>query len=190
MKQKLFLTCFQIVIYLLFALNGYSAYGSNEPFAAGSQLPPFTLPAPDSAQAQSYLGLKTMEPSTISNLNAKLILIEFVSALCPHCHTNAPIVNRLYKVIQEDAALAKDIKIIGVSIGNNKSQIDAFKKSFKVQFPIFPDENLAIAAAVEIMETPTLLLVSNNGKVLISHSGVIQDFDGFLKELREIHKKQ
>ena len=35
-----------------------------------------------------------------------------------------------------------------------------------------------------------MVLVSHNGKVLWSHSGVIQDFDGLLKDLRENHKKQ
>lgn len=191
MKQRCFLKSFQLLTCLLLTLQCYSVYGSqDEPFQAGSQLPQFTLPAPDSQQAQNYLGLKTMEPSTLSNIGARLILIEFVSALCPHCHTNAPIVNKLYNVIKEDTSLAKDVKIIGVCIGNNKTQVDAFKKSFKVPFPIFPDEQLAIAGAVEVMQTPTMILVTNNGKVLTSHSGVIQDFDGYLKELREIHKKQ
>ena len=35
-----------------------------------------------------------------------------------------------------------------------------------------------------------MVLVTNSGKVLTSHSGVIQDFDGLLKDLRENHKKQ
>ena len=77
-----------------------------------------------------------MDPYTISQIDAKLVLIEFLSALCPHCHTNAPVVNRLYQVIQKDAALARDVKIIGICIGNDKTQIDAFKKSFKVTFPV------------------------------------------------------
>jgi peroxiredoxin len=131
-----------------------------------------------------------MDPYTISQIGAKLVLIEILSALCPHCHANAPVLNRLYQVIQKDAALAKDVKIIGICIGNDKTQIDAFKKSFKVPFPLFSDENLAIAQAVGVMETPTMVLVTHSGKVLTSHSGVIQDFDGLLKDLRENHKKQ
>lgn len=93
-------------------------------------------------------------------------------------------------MIQDDAALSKNIKIIGVAIGNNKTQADAFKKNFKVPFPIFPDEQLAIAGAVEVADTPTMLLVTTGGKVLSSHAGAIQNFDAFLKELREINKKQ
>ena len=181
----------QLLTCLFFALQCCSAYGLSEgPFKAGAQLPQFTLPASDSQQTLHYLGLKTMEPASVSKIGAKLVLIEFLSAMCPHCHTNAPIINKLYKVIQEDSSLSKDVKIIGVCIGNNKTQVDAFKKSFKVQFPIFPDEDLTIAGAVEVMETPTMVLINNKGKVMASHGGVIQDFDGFLKEIRDIHKKQ
>jgi len=49
-------------------------------FTPGSQLPKFTLPAPDSAQAQNYLGLKTMSPFTLSDVRSKIVIIEFLSA--------------------------------------------------------------------------------------------------------------
>ena len=68
--------------------------------------------------------------------------------------------------------------------------MDAFKKSFKVPFPLFADKNLAIAQAVGVTETPTMVLVTHSGKVLTSYDGVIQDFDGLLKDPREHHKKQ
>jgi len=48
-------------------------------FYAGSMLSRFTLPAPDSQQTLSYLGLRTMDPCTISQIGAKLILIAFVN---------------------------------------------------------------------------------------------------------------
>ena len=191
MKQRRVLKCFQSLACLLFALQCCSVYGAEaQPLSAGTQLPRFTLPAPDSQETQRYLGLKTMEPFTLSKIDTKLFLVEFLNALCPHCHSNAPVVNRLYKVIQEDAALAKDVKVIGIAVGSNKKETDAYKKNYKVPFPVFPDQDFDIGAAVEVPETPTTVLVSNSGKVLMSRRGVIENFDGFLKELREFHKKQ
>jgi peroxiredoxin len=188
--KKFFLKGLQFLIYLLCAFPCYAVYGSqDQPLPAGSQLPPFSLPAPDSQQTASYLGLSTMEPYTISQIDAKLVLIEILSALCPECHTNAPVLNRLYQSIQKDAALARDVKIIGICIGNDQTQMDAFKKSFKVPFPLVSDKNFAIAQAVEVMHTPTMVLVTGSAEVLWSHSGAIQDFDGLLKVLRENHKK-
>jgi len=190
MKKRV-LTTLQLLTCLLFAYPCCTVYGyQNLPFPTGSQLPQFTLPAPDSQLTLSYLGLTTMNPYTISQIGAKLVFIEIMSALCPHCQANAPIVNRLYQVIRNDADLASDVKIIGICCGNDKVQIDAFKKSFKVPFPLFPDESLAIARAVGVKETPTMVLVTHSGKVVKSYSGVIQDFDGLLKDLRENLKKQ
>jgi peroxiredoxin len=190
MRWKWFLRSFQLTGLLFILLCCPVSDCPAEGVAPGSQLPQFTLPAPDSPQAQAYLGLKTMEPFTLSKVRSKLVLIEFLNAMCTQCVANAPMVNRLYKVIQEDATLSKDVKMIGIAIGNDKTQADAFKKNTKVQFPIFPDDTFAIAATLEVAETPTMLLVSNSGKTLSLHRGAIKDFDAFLKELRAIHKTQ
>jgi thiol-disulfide isomerase/thioredoxin len=192
MRQKHFLKSLQLLTLLLFFLQCYAVHGAqDEQFASGSQLPSFTIPAPDSAQAQKYLGLASAEPFTISQIGAKIVMIEFFSALCPHCQTNAPVVNRLYKAIQDDARLAKDVKIIGIAIGNNKKQVDAFKKTYKVPFPLFLDEQYGISGPLGGVDTPTMLvLATGSSKVLACHLGVITDFDGFVKQLREICKKQ
>lgn len=155
------------------------------------QIPPaeFTMPAPDSAQAQKYLGLKAMEPFKVSDIKARLVVIEFMSALCPHCHANAPIVNTIYKTIQGDSHLA-DVKVISIAVGNEKAEVDAYRKNFKVPFPVMLDDDSVIWASMESEATPTTMIVSTeNGKVLFSHTGVIQDPDQFLKQLKALHKK-
>lgn len=186
MKKKICIAFFAVLFCLAFALQCRVAYGS------GEDLPParFTLPAPESAQAQKYLGLKAMEPFTVGDVKAKLLIVEFLSALCPQCHANAPAMNRLFKLLQEDAALS-EVKIVGVAVASEKPQLDAYKKNFKVQFPIFMDETFAISASMDGVATPTTLIVATkDGKVLASHIGVIKDFDGFVKELRASLKKQ
>jgi hypothetical protein len=80
MKCKWFLRSFQLTC-LLFALLCCSVSGSlAEGLAPGSQLPQFTLPAPDSPQTQSYLGLKAMGPFSISDVRSKVVIVEFLSA--------------------------------------------------------------------------------------------------------------
>jgi len=186
MKKKCIIKYFQALLCLLFALLCLPAYAPAASEPAPAQI---TMPAPDSPQAQKYLGLKDMEPFPLSALNAKIVIIEFFNALCPHCGANAPIVNKLYKVVQEDSSL-RDVKFMGVAIGSEKSEVDAFRKNFKVPFPIFIDENFAISAAVGGADTPTtMVLGTSNGKVYASLVGVIKEFDGFLKELIAIHKK-
>ena len=155
------------------------------------QFPParFTLPAPDSAQAQKYLGLKAMEPFKVSDIKAKLVVIEFMSALCPHCHANAPVMNSIYKTIQGDSGLA-EVKVIAIATLSEKAQVDAYKKKFKPPFPIMLDEDAMISASMEGVPTPTTMIISTgDGKVLFSHTGVIQDPDKFVKQIKTLLKK-
>jgi hypothetical protein len=93
-------------------------------------------------------------------------------------------------VIQDDAALAKDIKMIGIGIADSQKKLEVYKTSFRVPFPLFPDEKGDVFMVVGKPGTPTMVLATTGGKVLISHVGLIEDFDGLVKEIREILKKQ
>lgn len=188
MKNWQYSRFFQIIICGLVALHFNGAFCA-EPT---EQFPPakFTLPAPGSVQEQKYLGLKAMEPFKIGDIKAKLVVVEFMSALCPHCHANAPIMNNIYKTIQGDPGLA-DVKVIAIAISDEKPAVDAFKKKFKTSFPILLDEDAAISVSMDGVPTPTTMIVSTeNDKVLFSHLGVIKDPDGFLKQLKTLHKKK
>ncbi len=55
--------------------------------------------------------------------------------------------------MREDAGLA-DVKLIGIAVASDKPQLEAYKKNFKVPFPIFLDENFAISAAMEVWRRP------------------------------------
>ncbi len=80
--------------------------------------------------------------------------------------------------------------MIGVALGGDKAQTDAYKKSTKTAFPLFTDEKLEIASTLDITQTPTTVMASHSGKIVAVHNGEIKDFDGFLKNLREITKAQ
>ena len=101
-----------------------------------------------------------------------------------------PVVNRLYSVIQEDAALKKDIKLMAIGVGNNAKQLEAFKKVHRAKFPMTTDEEGEAWTALGSPATPSMVVTTPAGKVLASHVGPIKDFDAFLKEIRDLHKKQ
>jgi peroxiredoxin len=103
---------------------------------------------------------------------------------------NAPVVNRLYNTIQEDAALKKDVKLFGLGVGNSPKQLDAFRKAQRVQFPLIADQKGENWSSLGKPGTPTMIIATPSGKVLTSHTGLIKDFDAFLKEIRDLHKKQ
>lgn len=47
----------------------------------GENLPPLTLEKPPSAEVQKYLGLQKMEPFSVSQIQAKMVIFEVMSAL-------------------------------------------------------------------------------------------------------------
>jgi hypothetical protein len=93
-------------------------------------------------------------------------------------------------VIEGDPGLAKDIKMIGIGIADSEKKVDVFKTAFRVSFPLFPDEKGAVYFLVGKPATPTTIVTTPGGKVLMSHVGFIDDFDGFLQQIRELDKKQ
>ncbi|MBN1103228.1 MAG: hypothetical protein JXL84_07440 [Deltaproteobacteria bacterium] len=70
------LTCLTACVFL-----GRPAFGAGEGLPVGSNLPSFVLPVPQSPEDMAYLGLKERAPFTLSQVSAKVILIEVVSVL-------------------------------------------------------------------------------------------------------------
>ena len=93
-------------------------------------------------------------------------------------------------MIQSDAALNKDIKLIGLGVGNTPKQLEAFKTKYRTQFPLFPEQTGEIHSALGAPATPAMIITTPAGKVLTTHAGVIKDFDALLQEIRDLHKKQ
>jgi len=147
-----------------------------------------TIPPPDSVQTQTYLGLDAMRPFKVSDMKAKIVVIEFMSARCPHCQANAPIMNNIYKTIQADSGLA-DVKVMAIAISDDKTGVETFKKQFKTLFPILLDEKREITASMDVRATPTTMVVSTeDAKVLFTHAGVIPDADGFVKQVKFVRQ--
>ena len=97
-------------------------------------------------------------------------------------------VNRVYNLFKEDKNLGKDIKMIGIGIGTQPEDLPAYKKAFKVEFPLFSDPKKEIPKKVNVQGVPHTVLLDQNGKVLMSHVGFIGDFDAFVGEIKKNYK--
>jgi len=79
---------------------------------------------------------------------------------------------------------------MGVAVGNDNEEIEAYKKQLSVSFPMVPDKEGEIFMALELLGLPHMIMTNREGKVLMTHAGMIEDSDRMLKEIREIHKQQ
>ena len=101
-------------------------------------------------------------------------------------------VNRVYNVIKEDKNLGKDIKLIGIGLGVQPKDMEVYKQTFKVEFPLFADPKAEIQDKIKgvVKFVPLLLLLDKNNKVLMSHGGPIGSFDALLAEIRKVSMAQ
>lgn len=99
-------------------------------------------------------------------------------------------VNRIYNFIKEDKNLARDVRLIGIGLENQPKELEVYKKTFKVEFPLFSDPKKEIQSKVKVQLVPLIVLVDKNGKVLMNHVGLIDNFDNFLGEIRKNHQAQ
>ena len=172
----------------LFALNSFSS-PATPPITVGMNLPQFTFPAPD-PEAQKYLGLKEAKPFSASDVRGRAMLVEVFSVLCMNCQAAAPSVNKLFSLIRSDADLANNLKMCGLGIGADEKRLRAYRAAYHAQFPLLPDRKNEIYGKLGEPKIPFLMLVSQSGKVLLIHSGQIEDIDKLFSEIKKLSMNQ
>ena len=169
MKNKLLLLT--VTFLLSFPLVS-PALAANKPPEKGEQLPAVNLPIPKDPDARSYLGLSGSGFFKIPQIKAKVVIIEIFSMYCPYCQKDAPGVNDLYRLIENNAEVRDKIKLIGLGAGNSSYEVGVYKNNYTVPFPLFPDKDFTIHKAFGEVRTPYFMVVkiNENGTHQIVHS--------------------
>lgn len=154
-------------------------------------LPDFELPIPEETGHAGYLGVQNTEGDTfrITDIDADIVLIELFSMYCPFCQEEAPAVNELYQKMQALGTAGPNIKIVGIGASNSPFEVDHFRDTFNVEFPLFPDKDMSIYKALSGAGTPGFIGVrfdeGKKGVIVLRQSGGFYSTDDFLAELIE-----
>lgn len=152
-----------LILVNFFCLSiGVFSLSAQKPPEKGGQLPAVNLPIPKNPEERNYLGLSGTGHFKIQQIKAKVLLIEIFSMYCPHCQKDAPGINELYRLIEENADIKNKIKLIGISAGNSPYEVEVFKKTYNVPFPLFPDKDFTLHKAFGEARTPYFLVVKIN----------------------------
>jgi len=154
----------------------------------GTHLPEFVLNAPSSINDQKYLGLSERKPFSLSKVCAKIIVLEIFSIYCPHCRKQAPMLNKIYHLIKQDAELFRGIKMVGIGAGCTASQLAGWKSAFHVPFPLFHDPNGDVWKKLGKPGVPCTLVLSTEGKVLAVHFGPTEKIEEFFVQLKKLYE--
>jgi peroxiredoxin len=173
-----------LVFFVIITLHCSLVYSADN-LPPGTMVPGFKITGPGSPQTKAYLGVNDEKLFSLSQVKSKLTLVEFFDVFCPVCQKNAPLLNRVYNLFKDDKNLGKDIKMIGLGLGTQPEDLPAYKKAFKVEFPLFADPKKEIQKLLKVQGVPLTVLLDKNGKVLMSHPGAIGNFDGFVSEIKK-----
>lgn len=185
--MKKIATHLTLIFFLLWPCVGVTA----ESVATTEKMPDLVLPVPDNDFYKSYLGLsdKVGETFSVADVNADIIVIELFSMYCPFCQKEAPLVNELYEKMEEVSKNGPVVKIIGLGASNSQFEVEHFRDTYNVPFPLFPDKDMSMYKALGGAGTPGFigcrLKSGENGIIILRNSGGFYSSDEFLKELIE-----
>ena len=188
--RLLFTTICIYILLLCFSTSGAKESKKTETISTGMSLPQFTLDSPSSANEQKYLGLEEVKSFNLSQIPAKIIVLEIFSIYCPHCRLQAPELNKVYNFIKQDSELSNGIKMVGIAAGARKNEVAGWKKTLHVPFPLFPDPETTIWKKFGKPGVPCTLVVSNSGKVLATHFGHTENIEDFFRQIKKFYSKQ
>lgn len=173
------------MIIAIFAASSVGVFAGNAP-AVGDVFPDIELSKPDNRDDLKYLGLSGSGSFKIPQIKADVIIIEIFSMYCPYCQAEAPAINDLYKMIENNPALKNKVKIIGIGIGNSLYETEIFKKKYNVPFPLIPDGDFKVHKLMGQVRTPYFIVVTLKGsraEVIYSKLGALGDNKVFLEQI-------
>jgi thiol-disulfide isomerase/thioredoxin len=148
-----------------------SSVAATKPPEKGDRLPAISLPIPKNPEEQNYLGLPVSGSFKIPQIKSKVVIIEIFSMYCPYCQKDAPGVNDLYRLIENNAEIKDKVKLIGLGAGNSAYEVEVYKNKFTVPFPLFSDQDFTIHKAFGEVRTPYFIVVKiEDGKHQIVHT--------------------
>lgn len=180
--KKVSLVLLSIALLLLAALP---ALGYVE---KGNKLGDLQFPAPLGADDASYLGVPADKPFKLSQLGTPFVFVEVFATGCSHCFAHSPQMNELFEKMKKDPETAGKVKVVGLASGDSKENCQAWKTQCKVAFALVADTDNKTVEKLNIMGTPTFILLNKNGDVLYAKAGGFADVDSFLKELKAAMK--
>jgi thiol-disulfide isomerase/thioredoxin len=184
-----------VVIYtIILAIVGWVVFGPGSAALAsnsapGNPWPVILLPTPADEAGRQYLGLPEGEHFLVGHIAAEAVIVEVYSMYCPFCQREAPRVNELYDLISGQAGLQQRVKMIGVAVGNSQYEVDFYRESYGVKFPLFPDGKFIIHKQLGETRTPHFFVLKPTGdgqvKVVYDQVGGFSSPAKFLEMVRK-----
>lgn len=188
MTKKILSFFMNILIVLAIAAIGFAQVSVPK---IGGILPDMVLVKSKYLADHKYLGLSSGgNIFKINQIKSKVVIIEIFSMYCPYCQAEAPNINKLNQLIENNPAYKDKIKIIGIGAGNTPFEVGTFKRKYTIAFPLVPDDDFKLHKLLGETRTPYFIVVKLNGdnppEVIYSKLGAIANIDLFLSQIAKL----
>jgi len=177
------------IIFLSLILSYSLSWAETKPVGFAIPFPDLTFTQTLSKEEQAYLGLLQKKSFSIKEIRGNLILIEFISIYCVSCQRQAPIFNELYSSIEKDLRLRGKVKMIGVAAGNSLHEVEIYKKTYQVPYPIMGDPRFDAHIAVGSPRTPFSIWVRKDAQgrgIVVSTHLSLMDLESAMEETKAV----
>jgi len=175
---------FFIILFIAFFLSNPALAAPLSPIKDG-KLPAINLPIPKNPDEKRYLGLSGTGFFKIPQIKAKGVVIKTFNLYCPICQSVASDMNEIYRNIETNPDLKGKIKIIGIGIGNSLNEVEVYRNTNNILYPLFPDKDFNIHKALGEVRTPYVIAikmeVDGSHKVFHTQLGGFNDAGLFLE---------
>lgn len=152
----------------------------------GDALLNVALEAPESRKQRNYLGINS-KTFHISDITATVVLVEIFSMYCPHCQKDAPNMNVFFNLLEKNGPYRDKIKLIGIGVGNSPFEVDFFRKTYTIEFPLFSDPDFNIHKLLGGVRTPYFIgirrLQDGSSRIFLSEAGGEREPKAFLEQI-------
>ena len=180
MKKALYCMAITVAVFLSLSASAAQTPAPGEPF------PALKLAVPAERAHRAYLGLSAGDFFEVPQVKARVLIVEIMSMYCPFCQKEAPVINELYRLIEDNPRLKGTVKLIGIGAGNSPYEMKVFREKYEVPFPLIPDRDFAVHAALGEVRTPYFIGVrveKGVSTVFYSKAGGFDEAKPFLDEM-------
>ena len=105
---------------------------------------------------------------SLSSLQGRVVILEFMEPSCPHCQTMAPILEELHQKYGDNVTF---VSIAGPWDGTTESDVAKFVKDYGSSWTYVYDSTGITVSTYGVNATPTFFVVGKNGAIVTSLQG-------------------
>ncbi len=151
---------FSIVLFLLFL---YPTIFNDRAAGNTDYMKALSIIKPDKRiKAQKFI-LRDLSGTKVSleDHRGKIVFLNFWATWCPPCRIEMPSMEKLYTHFKDN-----DFTMLAINIRERIRQVKAFKKKFKLNFPILLDSDGKVATAYAARRIPVTYLIDREGYLI------------------------